>query len=99
MDRVGHHYTVSQAILFGSRARRNHHSDSDADIAVVIRGAHGSRSAVALEMAGMAFEVLLDTGVLIEARPLWEDELEHPERFGDPALIESIRKEGIRLWA
>ncbi len=92
-------YDVSQAILFGNQARHHHHHDSDADIAVIIRGAHGKRVAVALDMAGIAFKVLLDTGVLVEALPLWEDEFEHPEHFSNPALIESIRRDGIRLWA
>ncbi len=26
-----------------------------------------------------------------------EDEWEHPERFSNPALIENIRREGVRL--
>ncbi|WP_228125130.1 nucleotidyltransferase family protein [Candidatus Methylospira mobilis] len=97
MRRINDRYAVSQAILFGSRARHTHSPDSDADIAVVLRGDHGKRSTVAMDMAGIAFEVLLDTGLLVEALPLWEDELAHPEHFSNPALIENIRKEGIRL--
>jgi predicted nucleotidyltransferase len=97
MDRIAGRYDVTQAILFGSRARHTHRPDSDADIAVVIHGEHGNRTPVALDMAGIAFEVLLDTGVLVEALPLWEDEFEHPERFSNPALIENIRREGVRL--
>jgi uncharacterized protein len=64
---------------------------------VVLRGRHGNRTAAALDMAGIAFDVLLETGVLVEALPLWEDELKHPKRFSNPALIESIRREGTRL--
>ncbi len=97
LDRIGGRYAVSEAILFGSRARRTHRADSDADIAVIIRGEHGQRSTVALEMAGVAFEVLLSTGVLIEALPLWQDEIDHPERFNNPALIENIRRDGVSL--
>ena len=48
-------------------------------------------------MADIAFDVMLETGVLVEAIPLWEDEWEHPERFSNPALIENIRREGVRL--
>ncbi|RKP47636.1 nucleotidyltransferase family protein [Trinickia fusca] len=97
MERIGGRYAVSQAILFGSRARHTHRPDSDADIAVVIRGEHGARTSIALDLAGIAFDVLLDTGVLVEALPIWENELEHPEHFSNPALIENIRREGIRL--
>jgi len=97
MARIRPRYSVSQAILFGSRARHSHRADSDADIAVVIRGDHGKRTTIAMDMAGIAFDVMLDTGVLVEALPLWEDELEHPENFSNPALIDVIRREGIRL--
>ncbi|WP_370645097.1 nucleotidyltransferase [Mycetohabitans sp. B6] len=45
----------------------------------------------------MAFDVLLETGVLVEALPLWEDEMEHPELFSNPALIRNIHREGIAL--
>jgi hypothetical protein len=48
-------------------------------------------------MAGIAFDVLLDTGILVQALPLWRDELTYPERFSNPALIDNIRREGIRL--
>lgn len=43
-------YQVREAILFGSRARHTHRPDSDADIAVVLDGAHGDRTAAALDM-------------------------------------------------
>ena len=97
MRRLRGRYAVRESILFGSRARHTHRTDSDADIAVVLKGSSGDRTAAALDMAGLAFDVLLETGILVEALPLWEDELEHPERFGNPTLIRNIRREGLRL--
>jgi predicted nucleotidyltransferase len=88
---------VIEGILFGSRARRTHTAESDADIAVVLAGARGNRYAVGSDMAGIAFDVMLDTGVLVEALPLWADELKHPETFSNPALIFNIQREGLRL--
>ena len=99
MRRLDGRYSVRQAILFGSRARGSHGADSDADIAVVLIGPHGDRIAAALDMAGIAFEVLLETGVLVEALPLWEDELNRPELFSNPGLIWTIAHEGVRLSA
>lgn len=90
-------YNVLAVILFGSRARRRHRPDSDADLAVLLRGGRGSRVDVSLQLADIAFDVMLETGVLIEAIPFWEDEWTHPEHFANPALIENIRREGIRL--
>jgi len=97
MEKASGRYDLVGAILFGSRARRNHRPDSDADIVVQLHGAHGDRVDAAIAMAGIAFDVLLETGILVEALPLWEDEWEHPERFNNPFLIENIRREGIRL--
>ena len=50
-------------------------------------------------MAGIAFDVLLETGALVEAWPLWQDELDHPEHFHNPAWIENILREGVKSWA
>jgi predicted nucleotidyltransferase len=90
-------YPVREAILFGSRARHTHRPDSDADIAVVLDGAHGDRTAAALDMAGIAFTVMMETGVMVEALPLWADDLERPGTFRNPHLLEHIRREGVRL--
>ena len=97
MQRLEGRYSIQEAILFGSRARRTHRPESDADIAVVLNGAQGDRTAAALDMAGIAFDLLLETGVLVEALPLWGDELERPDLFDNSALIRNIRREGVRL--
>lgn len=97
LERIAKRFPVDHAILYGSRARHAHRPDSDADIAVVIRGKAGDRPAAAIAMAGIAFDVLLDTGILVQALPLWNEELAHPAQFSNPALIDNIRREGIRL--
>jgi len=89
--------SVLGAVLFGSRARGVERCDSDADVAVLLAGDPASRVDVALRFADIAFDVMLDTGILIEAIPLWQDEWAHPERFPNPALIEHIRREGVYL--
>jgi hypothetical protein len=48
-------------------------------------------------MSGVAFDVMLETGIPIQALPLWEVEFDHPHRFKNPALIANIRREGRRL--
>ena len=97
LQRLDGRYSVRQAILFGSRARGSHGADSDADIAVVLTGPHGDRTTAALDMAGIAFEVMLETGILVEALPLWEDEWLRPELFTNPGLIRIIAREGLQL--
>lgn len=90
-------YEVEQTILFGSRARGDHHADSDLDLALVLKGERGDFIDAKLAMAGVAFDVLMDTGILVQAFPLWGDDLAHPERFINPALIRNIAADGIRL--
>ncbi len=95
--RISSQYDLAEAVLFDSRAHRTHRPGSDADIAVVLRGPHGQRADIAINMAGIAFDVTLETGLLIEALPLWEDEWAHREHFNNPALIANIQRDGVRL--
>lgn len=97
LGEIGGKYPVVESILYGSRARGDFRPDSDADIAVVLKGQHGDRAAVVQDMAVTAFHVMMDTGVMVDALPLWEDEFAHPEGFRNPKLIENIRREGLRL--
>jgi predicted nucleotidyltransferase len=90
-------YAVVETRLYGSRARGDFRQDSDADIAVVLQGRRGDRAAVVHDMAVIAFHVMMDTGVMVEGLPLWEDEFADPMEFSNPKLIENIRREGLRL--
>lgn len=97
LERVRERYDVTSAVLYGSRAREDWGQDSDADLAVLLKGPPGDRADAAVVMAGLAFEVMLETGVLVDPLPLWDEEWDHPERFGNPALIANIRRDGVRL--
>lgn len=90
-------YPVKEILLFGSRARGTHTDDSDADLAVILSGPAGRRYRVSGEMAEIAFMVMLETGVLVQAVPLWEGEYERPDEFSNPELIAAIKRDGIRL--
>ena len=97
LGRLSGTYDVSEAILFGSRARGDHRPDSDLDLAVVLNGRRGDFLDTKLDMAGIAFDVLLETEILVQAFPLWDGDLAHPERFSAPSLIRTIAADGIRL--
>lgn len=94
---VSRQYDLVGAILFGSRARLNYRPDSDADIAILLKGQRGKFVDTKLALADIAYEVLLDTGIHIQPLPLWEDEWEYPEKFPNPALLQNISREGVRL--
>lgn len=95
--RLSGKYDLSEAIVFGSRARGDHRPDSDLDLAVVLNGGRGDFLDTKLDMAGIAFDVLLETGILVQAFPLWDGDLAHPGRFRNPSLILAITSDGIRL--
>lgn len=90
-------YDTAGAIVFGSRARGNHRQDSDADVAVLLRGEHQRFLPTKLAMSDLAFDVLLETGINISPLPVWLDEWEHPESYSNPALLQNIAREGVRL--
>lgn len=94
---IADRYELAGAIVYGSRARGTHRPDSDADVAVLLRGEHQRVLRTALAMADVAFDVLLETGVNISPLPVWLDEWEHPENYSNPALLHNIAKEGVRL--
>ena len=90
-------YPVRAAILFGSRARGTSRPDSDTDIVVLLDGPHRPLMQTRLELADLAYDVLLETGVYIQPLPLWTDDWAHPETYSNPRLIENIQREGIPL--
>lgn len=94
---IADHYDIAGAIIYGSRARGTHRSDSDADVAVLLRGEHQRVLTTTLAMADTAFEVLLETGINVSPLPVWLDEWEHPENHSNPALLRNIAREGARL--
>jgi antitoxin ChpS len=90
-------YDVRAAYLFGSRARGDDHAESDADVAVVLNGAPGSLIDTKLEMADLAYDAMLETGVRIQPMPLWQVQWDEPTRFANPMLVRAIQREGIAL--
>ena len=79
------------------RPWRHHRAGSDADTAVILKGESGDRYKVAGDMAGIASDVIIETGILVDPLLLWEDELKRPEQFSNPKLIDNIKREGVRL--
>ncbi|OIQ70837.1 nucleotidyltransferase domain protein [mine drainage metagenome] len=97
LGRIAGSYDMAGAILYGSRARGTHRPDSDADVAVLLRGEHQRLLPTTLAMADIAYDVLLETGVNITPLPVWMDEWESPETYSNPPLLRNIAREGVRL--
>jgi len=97
LDALRRQHAVDEVRLYGSRARGDFRPDSDVDLAVVLRGARGNIWDMAEALSNITFDVLIETGILVSALPLWHDDLDHPERATNPSLIRNIQQEGIRL--
>jgi len=97
LQKVASQYDVKGALLFGSRARQNHHANSDADVAVILRGERGKFVPTKLAMADIAYDVLLETGIRLQPLPVWEEEWIHPEMYSNPRLLHNIEREGVQL--
>lgn len=90
-------FAAKELIVYGSRARGDHRPDSDADVAVLMDGAHKPFLDTKLKMSDAAYDVLLDTGINISPLPIWLDEWAHPETHVNPALLANIAREGVWL--
>lgn len=90
-------FVVNRAILFGSRARGTHDQDSDADLAIILHGSPQPLLRTSLDMADIAFDVLLETGINITPIPVWLEEWEHPQTHSNPLLLANIARDGVRF--
>jgi len=82
---------LSGLFLFGSRARGNHEPFSDADVAVILTDQNWELVREARRLARLAHEVLIETGVEVQALPVSREAWDEPARHSEPALVESMR--------
>ncbi len=84
---------LSALFLFGSRARGDNEPFSDADVAVVLNDQDLGLMRETRRLARLAHEVLIETGVEVQAWPVsraaWEDPARHPDR----SLVERMRRD------
>jgi predicted nucleotidyltransferase len=97
LARIADEYPVASAFLYGSRARGDAGPESDTDLAVILNGPKGRTSAVAANMAGSAYDVMLETGLLVSPLPIWSDDWLDPSHHANPWLISNIKRDGIAL--
>ena len=78
LKRVEGEYPIVNALLYGSRARGDHTPESDADLALILKGEKGDRYKVVRDLGGVGFDVMMETGILVHAMPLWRMNFKNP---------------------
>jgi predicted nucleotidyltransferase len=90
-DRYGDR--VRGVYLFGSRARRDHKPDSDADIAVVLTDGDWRFWDEKMDLVDLAFDIGVDHRLYVQPWPFSESEWRDPERSPRADLIRSARRD------
>ena len=96
-ERVAQACPTQKAILFGSRARGTAHDESDADVAIILKGAVGPFIKTKMAMNDIAYDILLDPGIRMQPLPIWEAEWAHSENYSNPYLLKNIARNGVTL--
>jgi antitoxin ChpS len=92
-ERFGRKYL--KLMLFGSRARGDYVPESDADVAVVLRGPIADRWSLKRIIIQDTYPILLETGLYIQAWPLEESEIDDPDKSSNPTLLRNVVRDGI----
>jgi predicted nucleotidyltransferase len=87
---------LEYAILYGSRARGEDRPDSDADLALVLAEGIADWQLVGT-LAEVAYDVFLESGILIQPVPVSLEHWLNPERFPRPGFLRNVAREGIIL--
>jgi predicted nucleotidyltransferase len=83
--------------LFGSRARGDHRPESDVDVAVVLADGVWRPFCESMDIAGIATDTIVETGVHVQGWPVSRSTWEHPETHTNPALIRNMRRDARPL--
>ena len=88
---------VARVLLYGSRARGDFGADSDVDVAVVVGGAQGAESWLAMEwkVRTATFDARADHGFLVSPVVVWERALAAPDQSDSPTFYRNLARDGI----
>jgi predicted nucleotidyltransferase len=87
---------LEYAILYGSRARGEGGPDSDADVALIIAQEAADWQLVG-SLAELAYDVFLDSGILVQPVPISLRHWLNPQHFPRPGFLRNIARDGIVL--
>ena len=83
--------------LFGSRARGDHESDSDVDVAVILDQKLPPSFEVNEQIIEDTYDLMLETGYYIQPWPLEKGSLVDPPAHPHQQISRAIQRDGIRI--
>jgi predicted nucleotidyltransferase len=86
-------FDIQSALVFGSTAMGLRKAVSDIDVALLLEHSGVSKAHLTLELADIAYDVLLDTGLRIDPVPIWTDEWTSNNMPN--SLIDHIKQQGV----
>ena len=96
LDRLPGDLQVERALLYGSRARGDAGRESDADVALILTD-QGDDWQTLWMLGGLAFDVFLETGILVQPVTISSGDWADPERSPRPSFLRNVAREGILL--
>ena len=89
---------LEKILLFGSRARGTHSSNSGADVALVLRGRDVRRSREFLwDIGDLTYAAQAEFAFLVSPVVLWSDLLATPSLSSNPDFYCNVSREGV-VW-
>jgi predicted nucleotidyltransferase len=85
--------------LFGSRARGDHRSDSDADVAAVLEDGDWRYWTAVRVLSGLTYDRLIEEGCDIQAVPIAASEWWTLDAGRRPACIANLKRDARPLWS
>ncbi len=83
-------------VLYGSRARGDHTIESDADLAIVLKGREDGRALQILEeLRKETYAIEAQFGFMVSPTVIWSDVLGFPALSSNPAFYRNILADGI----
>jgi antitoxin ChpS len=94
IHRYGAHFR--EMFLFGSRARGDYRSDSDADVAVFLDHV-ADLVQTQLDMVDESYPMLLSSGIHIQPWVFEIASLDDPDQYRAAHLVKTVQREGVRI--
>jgi uncharacterized protein len=90
---------VKDVFLFGSRARGDFRPDSDADVAVILEDGDWSIWREKMNLAGLAYDPLVEFGLYIQPWPIARSEWGDRSRHRNSRFVENIVRDARSIMA